>query len=197
MKNGLVPIQVHTVVPTPRGSAVFLGNNEKTIEIYVDSGVGQAILMHLKGVRVERPLTHDLIGHIFTGFGIKAERVVINDLKKETYFARIILRQQNELGTKLVELDARPSDCLAIALQAKVPIFVAKNVFDEAMDRSDELKEISETLEKAEKSSPGEEGDDEEGDEGDEDMPGSDEGFSPPNPNVDEPPPDDPPPGKA
>ncbi len=196
MKNGLVPIQVHTVVPTPRGCAVFLGNDEKAIVIFVDSMVGQAILMHLKGASAERPLTHDLIGHIFTGFGVKIERVVINDLKKETYFARIILRQQNELGTKLVELDARPSDCLAIALQAKAPIFVARHVFDEAMDRSDELKEISETLEKAEKDSSEEDEDNEVTGEGDEDMPGPDEGFSSSNPNVDEPPRDTPPPGK-
>jgi bifunctional DNase/RNase len=191
VKNGLVPIQVHTVVPTPRGCAVFVGNDEKTFVIFVDSMVGQAILMHLKGTSAARPLTHDLIGHIFTGFGVKAERMVINDLKKDTYFARIILRQQNELGTKIVELDARPSDCLAIALQAKAPMFVARHVFDQAQDRSDELKEISESLAKGQK----EAGEEEEDAGEDEDVPGLDEGFTSKNPDVDEPPPEDPPPG--
>lgn len=192
MKNGLVPIQVHTVVPTPRGCAVFLGNDEKTFVIFVDSAVGQAILLHLKGVSTERPLTHDLIGHIFTGFGVKAERVIINDLKGDTYFARLFLRQQNELGTKLVEIDARPSDSLAIALQAKAPIFVAKHVFDEAQDRSDDLQKISESLAKG-MLAPGEEEESAE----DEDPLGPEEGPPSKNPDVDEPPPEEPPSAKA
>ncbi|MCC7519722.1 MAG: bifunctional nuclease family protein [Verrucomicrobiae bacterium] len=193
MKNGLVPIQVHTVLPTPRGCAVFLGNDEKTFVIFVDSAVGQAILMHLKGAKAERPMTHELIDHIFTGFGVTTERVVINDLKKDTYFARLLLRQQNELGAKIVELDARPSDCLALALSAKAPIFVAKHVFDAVQDRSDELKEISETLAKGATALSEDEDDSEE--EGE--PPEPDDDGPAKNPDVDEPPPDEPSSSKA
>jgi len=71
--------------------------------------------------RRSRPLTHDLIGHIFNGLGTTVERVVINDLKNSTYFARLILRTENELGKKILEIDARPSDCIALAVLRKAP----------------------------------------------------------------------------
>jgi uncharacterized protein len=144
MKNGVVPVSVMGVIPTSRGCAIFIGNKEKTFTIYVELTVGQAIAMFLQGTQKERPLTHDLIGHIFKGLGVGVERVVINDLKNGTYFARLILRQDNELGQKLIEIDARPSDCLALAVQAKAPIFVSKKVFEEVEDMSEVLKKINE-----------------------------------------------------
>jgi bifunctional DNase/RNase len=64
MNNGVVPIQVQGVIPTQRGCAVFVGNKEKTFTIYVETSVGQAIAMFMQGTQKERPLTHDLIGHI-------------------------------------------------------------------------------------------------------------------------------------
>jgi bifunctional DNase/RNase len=93
--------------------------------------MGAVIGMFLRDTPKERPLTHDLINRIFQGFGISVERVVITDLKNSTYFARLILQQQNELHTerKIVELDARPSDCLALAAAQKKPIFVAASLF--------------------------------------------------------------------
>ena len=59
--------------------------------------------------------THDLMNSILKGFNITIERVVITELKNSTYFARLVLQQENELGRKIVEIDARPSDCLALA----------------------------------------------------------------------------------
>src|SRR6058998_2544133 len=110
MKNDKVEVQVRSVLPTSNGCAVFVGNEEKTFVIYVDHSVGAAITMFLRGTPKERPLTHDLIGHIFTGLGVQVDRVIINDLKNSTYFARLILRVENELGKKILEIDARPSD---------------------------------------------------------------------------------------
>src|SRR5574343_1490933 len=100
MKEELLEIATKGIMPTANGCAVFLGNDEKTFVIYVDPGVGSAISMSLNGVKKERPLTHDLIGHLFLGFGIQLERVIINDVNEGTYFARIILTMQNELGRK-------------------------------------------------------------------------------------------------
>ena len=98
----------------------------------------------------ERPLTHDLINRIFQGFGINVERVIITDLKNSTYFARLILQQQNELARKIVEVDARPSDCLAIAAAQKKPIFVASQLFEQVEDMSEVLNRINETGSEAE-----------------------------------------------
>src|SRR6266571_1306911 len=77
-------------------------------------------------------------------FVIQVERVVITELKNSTYFARLILKQQNELATKLVEIDARPSDCLALATAQKRPLFVATSLFNQVEDMSKWLEEINE-----------------------------------------------------
>jgi bifunctional DNase/RNase len=144
MKNGVLPIQVFGVIPTNRGCAVFVGNSDKTFTIYVEPTVGQAIAMFMQGTPKERPLTHDLIGTVFQGLGVSVERVVINDLKNGTYFARLILKQENELGKKIVELDARPSDSIALAIQAKAEIFVTREVFEQVEDMSEVLKKLNE-----------------------------------------------------
>lgn len=99
--------------------------------------------MFLRGQPKERPLTHDLIANIFKGLDVTVERVVVTDLKESTYFARLILKQQNELGTKLVELDARPSDCLAIATCQKVPIYVSAALFEAVEDMSELFEKIN------------------------------------------------------
>ena len=143
MKNEIVEIQVKAVLPTTNGCAVFTGNDEKTFVIYVDHSVGAAITMFLRGTPKERPLTHDLIGHIFTGLGVKVERVIINDLKNSTYFARLILHAENELGKKILEIDARPSDCIALAVQQKCPIYVTHKVFNAVEDMTEVLKRMN------------------------------------------------------
>jgi bifunctional DNase/RNase len=144
MKNGVIPIQVFGVIPTNRGCAVFVGNGDKTFTIYVEPTVGQAIAMFMQDTPKERPLTHDLIGHVFRGLGVSVERIVINDLKNGTYFARLILKQENELGKKIIELDARPSDSIALAIQAKATIYVTREVFDQVEDMSEVLKKLNE-----------------------------------------------------
>jgi len=140
--NDVVEVAIKGLMPTANGCAVFLGNDDKTFVIYVDPSVGNAISMTINGVKKERPLTHDLIGHMFLGFGIKLERVVINDVNEGTYFARIILHMHNELGRKFLELDARPSDSIVLALQQKRPIFVAQRVFDVVEDMTEILERV-------------------------------------------------------
>jgi len=144
VKNDAVHVDVKGVIPTTNGCAVFIGNDAKVFVIYVDHSVGSAITMFLRDTPKERPLTHDLIGHIFTGLGVRVERVVINDLKNSTYFARLILHVENELGKKILEIDARPSDSIALAVQQKSPIFVAAKVFDAVEDMSEVLKRMNE-----------------------------------------------------
>jgi len=142
MKKDVVTVTVKGVMPTANGCAVFLGNDDKTFVIYVDHSVGSAIQMTLDGVKKDRPLTHDLISHIFLGLEVKLDHIVINDVNEGTFFARILLRMENELGKKIIEIDARPSDATVLALQHKRPIYVAQKVFDSAEDMSEILERV-------------------------------------------------------
>jgi uncharacterized protein len=142
MNKDVVPVIVKGVMPTSNGCAVFLGDDGKTFVIYVDHSVGNAIQMTLDGVKKERPLTHDLIGHIFTGLGVTLDHVVINDVNEGTFFARVLLRMENELGKKIVELDARPSDSTVLALQHRRPLFVARKVYDAVEDMTEILERV-------------------------------------------------------
>ena len=129
-------------MPTANGCAVFLGDDAKTFVIYVDHSVGNAIQMTLNGVKKDRPLTHDLIGSVLLGLGASLEHIVVNDAREGTFFARILLKMENELGKKIVELDARPSDSIVLALQQKRPIYVARAVFDSVEDMTEILERV-------------------------------------------------------
>jgi bifunctional DNase/RNase len=137
MSKDTVIVSVKGVMPTTNGCAVFLGHETKTFHIYVDHSVGNAIQMTLEGVKKERPLTHDLIGSILLGLGASLDHVVINDERDRTFYARIILHMENELGKKIVELDARPSDSIVLALQHQRPIYIARSVLDTVEDMSE------------------------------------------------------------
>ena len=145
MSKPVVPVEIRSVLPFNSGRAVFIGHDDKVFVIYVDESVGAAISMFMNETPKERPLTHDLIGHLLAALGAKVERVVINDLKSETYFARLIVSAENELfEKKIVELDGRPSDCIALAIAQRAPIYVSRDVWDEVEDRSDVLRHLEE-----------------------------------------------------
>src|SRR5271154_5061136 len=147
MKQDVVKVDIRGILPANNSCALFVGNDQKVFVIQVEPQMGQVIGMFLRDTPKERPLTHDLINRVFQGFGISVERVVITDLKNSTYFARLILQQQNELHSarKIVEVDARPSDCLAMAAAQKKPIFVASALFEQVEDMSEILNRINET----------------------------------------------------
>lgn len=149
VKHEVVPVQIRGLLPANNGVALFLGNDEKVFVIQVEQSMGSVIHMAMRGAAKDRPLTHDLIGHVFQGFGIAVERVVITELRNATYYARLILKQENELGSKIVELDARPSDCLALAAAAKRPIYVAAALFEEVEDMTEVLQRLNEQREQS------------------------------------------------
>ena len=145
MNKSVVEVTVRAVLPTNAGRAVFIGNEEKVFVIYVDESVGAAITMFMSNTPKERPLTHDLMGHLMQALGAKVDRIIINDLKTSTYFARLIISAENELQQKkIIELDARPSDCIAMATSQKAPIYVSREVWEEVDDMSEVLKSMSE-----------------------------------------------------
>jgi uncharacterized protein len=135
MSKPVVEVQVRAVVATSSGYAVFLGNEDKVFVMFVDQDVGMAIGMFMEGAQKERPLTHDLLANILRALGAKIERVIVNDLKQSIYFARLVLSAENESQhKKIIEIDARPSDCIAMATQQRAPIYVSLDVWEEVED---------------------------------------------------------------
>jgi uncharacterized protein len=141
----VVKVEVKAVLPTSGGCAVFLGNAEKTFVIYIDHHVGLAISLAMRGEPKERPQTHDLIGSILAGLGAKVERVIINDYNAAVYYARLILVAENELyERKIIEIDARPSDSIALAVSARAPLFVTHKVWNAVDDMTEMLLKMEE-----------------------------------------------------
>src|SRR5256886_3532134 len=98
----VIEVHVRAVLPTSGGCAVFIGNSDKVFIVYVDQTVGSAITMFMREMSKERPLTHDLMAHLMTAVGAHVERVIINDLKNATYYARMIIAAENELQQKKI-----------------------------------------------------------------------------------------------
>src|SRR5262249_25631369 len=135
MSKPVIEVQTLAVAATSRGYAVFLGNEEKVFVMLVDHGVGMAIAMFMQGTQKERPLTHDLLAHILQALGAEVARVIVDDFERGTYFARVVLNVDNELQKKkIIEIDARPGDCIAIAIQQRAPIYVSLDVWEEIED---------------------------------------------------------------
>ncbi len=99
---------------------------ERTLPIWIGDNEAMAIAMSLEGIKPTRPLTHDLIKILLDALESKVQKIVINDLKNETYFARIYV----EADGKLFYIDARPSDSIAIALRSDATIFVEDCIMD-------------------------------------------------------------------
>jgi bifunctional DNase/RNase len=152
----VVQVEVKNVLATSAGSAIFLGNDEKVFVIYVDHSVGSAINMFLHGTPKPRPQTHDLFADVLTALGAHVDRVVINDFTDTVFFARLIIIAENELDErKIVEIDARPSDSIALAVQAGAPIYVAHHVWESVEDMSIVLKKMQDANNEADEGFPG------------------------------------------
>lgn len=163
MNSEVVEVQVRAVLPLEGSFAVFMGNSEKVFVIYVDETVGAAISMFMRGVNKERPLTHDLISLILMGFGAKVERVIINHMKGSVFHARLIITAENQLhNKKVVELDARPSDSIALAVQQNAPIYVAAEVWNAVEDMTETLEKIEKQGEEAKEAAAGQDDDENE-----------------------------------
>jgi len=143
MKHEMVRVEPIALLPTPSGCAVFLGDGEKVILIYIDPSIGASINMALQQEKAPRPMTHDLFHGVLGAFGAEVTRVVIVKAEGEVFFARLFLQVENELmEKKIVELDARPSDSIALAVRDSAPIYVLEEVWGELNDVSNLLDDM-------------------------------------------------------
>jgi len=100
---------------------------ERAFPIVIGSTEAIAIDRRLKGMATPRPQTHELLSAVIEKLDGVLERILINDLQDHTFFARLVIRQNG----KMVEVDSRPSDAIALGVAHNVPIFVAEHVMDE------------------------------------------------------------------
>ena len=102
-------------------------DGERKFPIVIGSPEAMAIDRRLKGIPTPRPMTHDLLANVIETMGGSIDRIEINDLQDHTFFAQIHIRQ----GMKIVQVDSRPSDAIALGIASVVPIFVAEHVLAE------------------------------------------------------------------
>lgn len=139
----LVRVEPIALLPTQAGCAVFLGDGAKAVVFYIDPGVGASINASLNGQLPPRPLTHDLYLLTLEAFGGKVSRAVIVKMENEVYYARLIIEAENEImERKIIELDARPSDCLALVARCGAPFYVVRELWDSLPDMSSVLAEM-------------------------------------------------------
>jgi len=102
--------------------------SDRYLPIWIGPAEADAIAVRLQEVAVARPLTHDLLRSIIDTLGASVEYVIVNDLSNDTFFARIML----QIDGRSLEIDSRPSDAIALAVRAQVPIFAEDSVLDKA-----------------------------------------------------------------
>lgn len=118
--------------------------NRKALPIWIGSAEASAIIRKIENIAVARPMTHDLIINFVEKAGYKIDRIEINDVDKETYFAIIFLK--NEQGEE-IQIDARPSDAIAVSIRVDAPIFVTANVLANGSVSCDSAKDEEEAQE--------------------------------------------------
>jgi hypothetical protein len=99
---------------------------ERVLPIWIGPAEASAIALELQGVKYVRPLTHDLVKQIIVGLGANLRRVLITQVKDNTYYAELHLHRDNHV----VQIDARPSDSIAVALRLKAPIFTRDDLLE-------------------------------------------------------------------
>jgi bifunctional DNase/RNase len=103
-------------------------NGQRLLQIVIGLTEALAIDRRVKGVQLQRPMTHDLLGNVIEHLGGELEKIVINDLQEHTFYAKLVIRHNGEL----IEVDSRPSDAIALGVAGDVPLYIADHVLNEA-----------------------------------------------------------------
>lgn len=131
--SDLVQISFDKIMQTRTYTVIILNAESKRFAIYTEPSIGKTLQMYLTGTEKIRPLTHDLIDSIFEGYEIRIKQVVIIDVQETVYFAKIFLEQTRDGIRHIIELDARPSDCIILALMNNVPVYCTREVLEKTV----------------------------------------------------------------
>ena len=116
------------------GQMIVLKEKTGTRQLPIIIGISEvaAIKRNISGIEPPRPMTHDLLANIVSGVGARLEKVVIDKIEANTFYAKLVLKVKRDSGRdKRALIDARPSDSIALAIRLEAPIFVEENVFEE------------------------------------------------------------------
>lgn len=128
----IIPVRVHGVTADPTTNQFLMllidDVGKRLLPIVIGQWEAQSIAWNMQGVEMQRPLTHDLFKAVINKTDLEISRILINDLKENTFYAKIAIKNNGET----FDIDSRPSDAVAIALRMKAPIFVDSHVIDKA-----------------------------------------------------------------
>ena len=133
MLSELILLSFDKIMQTRTYTVVILGTKEKRFAIYTEPNNGRVLQLLLTEMAKPRPLTHDLMDMIFNGYGIRLKQVVITDVQDTIYFARLFLEQEIGDIRHIVEIDARPSDCITLALMQNAPVYCTREVLEKTI----------------------------------------------------------------
>jgi len=133
MPSEIVSITFNKILQSHSYTVIILGTDKKKFAIYTEAQVGKDIQIYLTQGRKPRPSPHDLMQSIFSGYDIKPLQVIIYDVEDTVYFARLFLERTSEGKKTILEIDARPSDCITLALLHNLPMYCRKEVLEKAV----------------------------------------------------------------
>lgn len=136
MPSELVPISFHKVLQSQAYTVVILGTADKQFSIYMEPQVGKDIQIYLTDGEKKRPSSQNLIQSILHGCNIHPIQIVIDHTENSVYFAKLFLEASLETGKTILEIDARPSDCITLALLDNIPMYCRKEVLENSPDPS-------------------------------------------------------------
>ncbi len=129
----LVPVSFHKIMQSRSYTVIIVGNEKKKFAIYTEPSVGRNLQLHLTEEHPPRPYTHDLMNNLFKGLGIKILQIVINDIEDTIYFARLFVEQALGEKKQVIEIDARPSDCIVLAVMNNIPVFCRAEILEKTV----------------------------------------------------------------
>jgi len=129
----LIPLSFNKIMQSRAYTVIILGTEQKKFAIYTEPQVGHHIQLHLAQGHRARPYTYDLLDRVLKGLNVKLLQVVISNVEDTVYYARLFAEQQIGDQKTILEIDARPSDCITLALIHKIPLFCKSEVLERAV----------------------------------------------------------------
>ncbi len=147
MDSDMIEVSIDSIrvsLVSPHRIVVLKDGDDRFLPIWIGPFEADAITIALQGNQVARPLTHDLMKNLIKEAGGTPAHILVNDLRDDTFFARIVM----DLNNHRVEVDSRPSDAIALAVRFQIPIYVAPTVMERAAIRPSAGEEESEESDK-------------------------------------------------